>query len=69
MRALPGMLVCCPCDGHEMRLAVEALINYNGPAYLRLARPATEIITDEIPGYSFGSSARALFSATARTSR
>ena len=53
MRALPGMLVCCPCDGHEMRLAVEALINYNGPAYLRLARPATEIITDEIPGYSF----------------
>lgn len=53
MRALPGMLVCCPCDGHEMRLAVEELINYNGPAYLRLARPATEIITDEIPGYSF----------------
>ena len=53
MRALPGMLVCCPCDGHEMRLAVEALINYNGPAYLRLARPATEIITDEIAGYSF----------------
>ena len=53
MRALPGMLVCCPCDGHEMRLAVEALINYNGPAYLRLARPATEIITDEIPGYRF----------------
>ena len=24
-----------------------------GPAYLRLARPATEIITDEIPGYKF----------------
>ena len=47
------MTVLCPCDGHEMRLAVEALINYNGPAYLRLARPATEIITDEIEGYSF----------------
>ena len=53
MRAVPGMLVCCPCDGHEMKLAVEALINYKGPAYLRLERPATEIITDEIEGYSF----------------
>ena len=53
MRAVPGMLVCCPCDGHEMKLAVEALIKYRGPAYLRLERPATEIITDEVEGYSF----------------
>ena len=53
MRQIPGMLVCCPCDGHEMKLAVEALINYEGPAYLRLARPATEILTDEIEGYQF----------------
>lgn len=53
MRAIPGMLICCPCDGNEMKLAVEALINYNGPAYLRLERPATEIITDETEGYEF----------------
>ena len=53
MRVLPGMLVCCPCDGNERRLAVEALINYNGPAYLRLSRPATEVFTDELPGYRF----------------
>ena len=53
MRSIPGMLVCCPCDGNEMKLAVEALINYKGPAYLRLERPATEIVTDEIEGYKF----------------
>ena len=53
MRHLPGMVVLCPCDGNEMRLAVEALLNYEGPAYLRLARSATEIFTDEIEGYSF----------------
>ena len=53
MRQLPGMVVLCPCDGNEMRLAVEALLNYEGPAYLRLARSATEIFTDEIEGYSF----------------
>ena len=27
MRAIPGMTVLCPCDGHEMRLATEALLN------------------------------------------
>ncbi len=53
MRTIPGMLVCCPCDGNEMRQAVEALINYNGPAYLRLERPNTEIVTDSIEGYKF----------------
>lgn len=53
MRQLPGMLVVCPCDGHEMKLAVEALIQHEGPAYLRLGRPAVETITDEIPGYHF----------------
>ena len=53
MRTLPGMVVVCPCDGNEARLATEALINYVGPAYLRLSRPATEIITDEIDGYKF----------------
>ena len=53
MRQIPGMVVLCPCDGNEMRLAVEALLNYEGPAYLRLARSATEIFTDELEGYRF----------------
>lgn len=53
MRAIPGMMVVCPCDGYEMTKAVEALLEYDGPAYLRLGRPAVETVTDEIPGYSF----------------
>ena len=53
MRAIPGMLVCCPCDGNEMRLAVKALMEYEGPAYLRLQRLATRVFTDELEGYSF----------------
>ena len=32
MRAIPGMLVLSPCDGPEMKLAVEALLNYEGTA-------------------------------------
>ena len=53
MRAIPGMMVLCPCDGNEMRLATEALLNYDGPAYMRLGRLAVETVTDEIPGYKF----------------
>ncbi len=53
MRAIPNMKVLCPCDGHEMKLAVEALLNYEGPAYLRLGRSAVETVTDEIEGYKF----------------
>ncbi len=53
MRAIPGMMVLCPCDGNEMRLATEALLNYEGPAYMRLGRLAVDTVTDEIPGYKF----------------
>jgi len=53
MRTIPGMTVVNPCDANEMRLAVEALINHDGPAYLRLGRSAVETVTSECEGYSF----------------
>ncbi len=53
MRAIPGMVVCCPCDGAEMRLATAALLGYDGPAYLRLGRMAVDTVTDTAPGYQF----------------
>ena len=53
MRAIPGMLVVSPCDGPEMRLAVKALLDYEGPAYMRLGRLAVDSVTDEIGGYHF----------------
>ena len=53
MRVIPGMTVLCPCDGHEMELAVKALLDYEGPAYMRLGRLAVDTVTDAIEGYSF----------------
>lgn len=53
MRAIPDMLVLCPCDGHEMRQAVKALVQYNGPAYMRLGRLAVETVTDSVENYQF----------------
>lgn len=52
MRCLPGMLVLNPCDGNEMRQAVKALMEYAGPAYMRLGRLGVDTVTD-IPGYHF----------------
>ena len=48
-----NMMVVSPCDGPEMRQAVRALLDYDGPAYLRLGRLAVESVTDAIPGYTF----------------
>lgn len=53
MSAIPGMTVLCPCDGNEMTLAVDALLNYEGPAYMRLGRLAVETVTDTMAGYRF----------------
>ena len=53
MRAIPDMTVLCPCDAHEMRLATEALLNYDGPAYMRLGRLAVENVTDSVENYKF----------------
>lgn len=53
MSAIPGMLVLNPCDGNEMREAVKALIEYEGPAYMRLGRMDVDTVTDEVPGYKF----------------
>ena len=52
MRAIPGMLVLCPCDGNEMRLAVEALVGYEGPA-MKTAFVDKSLSTNESDTISF----------------
>lgn len=45
MRALPNMVVIAPCDSVEAEKATKALAEDRRPAYLRLAREASPIIT------------------------
>jgi len=52
-RALPGMVVLSPCDANETRLAVKAMLEHDGPCYMRTGRLAVEQITQDIPGYHF----------------
>jgi transketolase len=42
MRALPNMTVLVPADGEETYRLVEALIDYEGPAYLRIRGKSKE---------------------------
>src|SRR4051812_43152333 len=47
MRAMPNMIVLAPCDSVEAEKATLALAQLPKPAYMRLAREATPIITTE----------------------
>lgn len=44
MRALPNMSVVVPADDVEARAAVLAAAEYEGPMYLRMARPASPTV-------------------------
>ena len=47
MRVIPGMTVLVPCDPIEMKKAVFAAAEIDGPVYIRVARPVCECITNE----------------------
>ncbi|MFA9397743.1 MAG: transketolase family protein [Clostridiaceae bacterium] len=47
MRTIPGMVVLNPSDHYEMKAAVKASIEYNGPVYIRLGRLAVESFNND----------------------
>ena len=54
MRVLPNMDVISPCDAIEAKKATLALTKTGKPAYLRLAREKTPIITTEETSFEIG---------------
>jgi transketolase len=52
---LPNMNVVVPCDSVETEKAtIHALLSLQGPCYLRFAREATPVITNDDTPYEFG---------------
>ncbi|WP_305150860.1 transketolase family protein [uncultured Dubosiella sp.] len=50
MRAIPGMVVLCPCDDQETRACIEAAYAYEGPVYVRLGRlPVDAVYANSVP--------------------
>ena len=55
MQGLPNMSVVVPCDIVETRKATDyLLLQHQGPKYLRFAREATPIVSDEETPFVFG---------------
>ena len=55
MRAIPGMTVVCPADGAEIVRCVEALCEYDKPAYLRLTGgPGLPVVYEEDMDFRIG---------------
>jgi transketolase len=53
-RALPNLLVVAPGDPVETRLAVKALVEHRGPAYLRLGRAGEPTVHQTEPVFQLG---------------
>jgi transketolase len=55
MCGLPNMSVVVPCDAAETRKATSyLLLEHKGPKYIRFAREATPVVTDEQTPFVFG---------------
>ena len=54
MRAIPNMTVICPVDAIETAKAVKAMVETDGPMYLRVNRNPVPIITKESDPFEIG---------------
>src|SRR5690606_20778714 len=54
MKMLPGMTVINPCDFNQTNAATLALVNHEGPAYLRLGRPVVPNFTPADQPFEIG---------------
>jgi transketolase len=53
-RVLPGMTVICPADANQVKKAVLAMSEQEGPVYLRISRAETPVFTREEDSFEIG---------------
>ena len=56
LRTIPGMVIINPADTVEAEKALEAMYNYEGPAYARFGRLAVPVIFDDDYKFEIGKS-------------
>lgn len=54
LRTIPGMVIINPADTVEAEKALEAMYNYDGPAYARFGRLAVPVIFDDDYKFEIG---------------
>ncbi|WP_166828591.1 transketolase family protein [Thalassoroseus pseudoceratinae] len=53
---LPGVTVCVPTDAVSTQAATKAMLEHNGPVYLRLGRPKAPVVYPDGCDFQFGKS-------------
>ncbi|OGD84140.1 hypothetical protein A2572_03045 [Candidatus Collierbacteria bacterium RIFOXYD1_FULL_40_9] len=53
-RVLPNLVVLAPADYEQVKKAVMAMVEYNGPVYMRITKLSREIITTNITPFELG---------------
>jgi transketolase len=53
-RAMPYIVTIAPVDGREVELALRAIVEYDGPVYLRLTRDPCPLVVDENYAFTIG---------------
>jgi transketolase len=54
LRVLPNIKVICPVDAIETKKATRAIVEVDGPVYMRLSRPPFPVITKETDEFVIG---------------
>ncbi len=54
LRALPNMMIVCPCDAEEAKKTTLAIAQYKGPSYLRLSREGFADLTTKDSPFEIG---------------
>jgi transketolase len=54
MRSVPNMTVIVPCDAVQMKKALTAAVEMDGPVYLRVSRPPAPVFTKESDSFEIG---------------
>lgn len=58
MRAIPGVTVVSPADANEFMLAFKAILNHEGPVYMRIGRSPTPVVFDGNHDFEIGKATR-----------
>ncbi|MBE0405077.1 transketolase family protein [Halomonas citrativorans] len=52
-RGMPNLTILDPCDAVDIEQSVQAMVDFNGPVYLRLLRGKVPRVLDRFEGYRF----------------
>jgi transketolase len=54
LRAIPEMTVICPADANEVRAALRATRDHDGPVYMRMGKKGEPLVHDDVPEFEVG---------------